>query len=257
MYAPDVLQAIFRWLHIIAGVVWIGHLYFFNFVNGPLGTVLDAETKKKVVPELMPRALFWFRWGAAFTWVTGVLLLALVFYHGALALEDQSRGWTAGALLMLPLTFAAPLFYELAQKCPITKPNEKPYGAAISGFLLITIFCALMTYVGGFSYRGTNIHLGAALGTIMAFNVWFRIWPAQQKIITAVKNGEAPDAALVKLAGTRSKHNTYMSLPLIWTMINAHTTFAAAHWIILPLFVLIGWHGVQKLYKKAGTVKGF
>ncbi len=257
MYAPDVLQALFRWFHIIAGVMWIGLLYFFNFVNGPLGAALDAETKKKVVPELMPRALFWFRWGAAFTWVTGVLLLALVFYHGALALEDQSRGWTAGALLMLPLTFAAPLFYELAQKCPITKPAEKPYGATISGFLLITIFCALTTYVGGFSYRGTNIHLGAALGTIMAFNVWFRIWPAQQKIITAVKNGEAPDAATVKLAGTRSKHNTYMSVPLLWMMINAHTTFAAGHWTILLLFVLFGWHGVQRLYKKAGTVKGF
>lgn len=257
MYAPDVLQAIFRWLHIVAGILWIGHLYFFNFVNGPMAAVLDAETKKKVVPELMPRALFWFRWGAAFTWVTGVLLLALVFYHGALALEDQSQGWTGGALLMMLLTFAAPLFYELAQKCPITKPAEKPYGAAISGILLSTIFVALMYYVGGFSYRGMSIHLGAAFGTIMAFNVWFRIWPSQQKIITAVKNGEAPDAAIVKLAGTRSKHNTYMSVPLLWFMINAHTTFAAIHWITIPLFVLIGWHGVQHLYKKAAKVKGF
>ncbi len=71
------LEAIFRWLHIVAGIVWIGHLYFFNFVNAPATAKLDGATKKAVVPELMPRALFWFRWGAAWTWFTGVLLLLL------------------------------------------------------------------------------------------------------------------------------------------------------------------------------------
>ena len=68
------------------------------------------------------------------------------------------------------------------------------------------------------------IHVGAMFGTTMAFNVWFRIWPAQQKIITAIKNGQAPDAALVGLAGLRSRHNTYMSAALIWTMISLHTS---------------------------------
>src|SRR3989442_3107777 len=60
---------IFRWIHIVAGIVWIGHLYFFNFVNGPFAATLDADTRKKVVPQLVPRALYWFRWGAAWTWV--------------------------------------------------------------------------------------------------------------------------------------------------------------------------------------------
>jgi uncharacterized membrane protein len=59
------LEAIFRWLHVLAGIVWIGHLYFFNFVNGPFAAKIDAGTRKSVVPELMPRALYWFRWGAA------------------------------------------------------------------------------------------------------------------------------------------------------------------------------------------------
>ena len=76
------LEALFRWIHIVAGIMWIGHLYFFNFVNGPFQGTMDGETKKKVNPELMPRALFWFRWGAAWTWVSGLLLLMLVFYHG-------------------------------------------------------------------------------------------------------------------------------------------------------------------------------
>src|SRR5579859_3953525 len=78
------LQLAFRWLHVIAGVMWIGHLWFFNFVNGPLAKTYDADSKKKVVPELMPRALYWFRWGAAYTWITGILLLGIVYYMGGL-----------------------------------------------------------------------------------------------------------------------------------------------------------------------------
>jgi uncharacterized membrane protein len=118
----------------------------------------------------------------------------------------------------------------------------------------------------GFSYRSVNIHLGALFGTNMAFNVWFRIWPAQQKIITAIKGGEAPDGGLVALAGLRSKHNTYMSVPLIWTMINQHTESlaggnfgitAGTNWLVLMGIVALGWHIVFQLYKKSGKVKGF
>ena len=79
MEAKELLQALFRWIHIVAGIFWIGHLYYFNFVNGPFEGTLDGEGKKKVVPQLRPRALYWFRWGAAWTWITGVLLVLLVF----------------------------------------------------------------------------------------------------------------------------------------------------------------------------------
>src|SRR5258706_10845774 len=76
------LQLTFRWLHVIAGVMWIGHLWFFNFVNAQVAKTYDADSKKKVVPELMPRALYWFRWGAAWTFITGIFLLAFVYYMG-------------------------------------------------------------------------------------------------------------------------------------------------------------------------------
>jgi uncharacterized membrane protein len=97
-------------------------------------------------------------------------------------------------------------------------------------------------------------------GTIMAFNVWFRIWPAQQKIIKAVKDGQAPDAAIVALAGTRSRHNTYLSVPLIWTMINQHTagtSFSSWGYIGLFVIILLGWHIVFQLYAKSAKVQGF
>src|SRR4030042_1106364 len=96
----DILDPLFRWLHIFAGIIWIGMLYFFNWVNGPFAATLDGDTKKKVVPELMPRALFWFRWGAAWTWITGVLLLALVFYHSKLFLTGATQGWPNSAIGM-------------------------------------------------------------------------------------------------------------------------------------------------------------
>ena len=96
----DVLTALFRWIHVGAGIVWIGMLYFFNWVNGPFAATMDGETKKKVVPELMPRALYWFRWGAAWTWMTGVLLLLLVFYHGGIMFDDAAA-WTPGAIVMV------------------------------------------------------------------------------------------------------------------------------------------------------------
>src|ERR1044071_4783145 len=70
----DLVNLFFRWIHVVAGVMWIGHLWFFNFVNAQVAKTYDADSKKKVIPELMPRALYWFRWGAAYTWITGILL---------------------------------------------------------------------------------------------------------------------------------------------------------------------------------------
>lgn len=255
----DLLNALFRWLHILAGIIWIGMLYFFNFVNGPFQGTLDGETKKKVNPELLPRALWWFRWGAAWTWVTGVLLLLLVFYHGRIVFDADGQ-WTLGAGVMVAVVFLAPFVYDALHKSPLGK-DPKVFGAV--AFVLAALTIALMALWGGFSYRAYNIHLASLFGTIMAFNVWFRIWPAQQKILTAVKNGTPPDAALVALAGARSRHNTYMSVPLVWGMINQHTTTVSLGipgqygFALYLIVVLVAWHLVWQLYKRTAKVKGF
>jgi len=184
------LDQLFRWLHIFAGILWIGMLYFFNFVNGPFAGTLDADSKKKVVPELMPRALFWFRWGAAYTWLTGVLLLGIVFYSNrAVLLGDPHRNWELSTIVMVAVTFLAPFLYDILAKSGLGK-NIKVL--ATVGFVLIAVFLYLMADWAKFEYRAYLIHTGSMFGTIMAFNVWFRIWPSQKKIITAVKNGEAP-----------------------------------------------------------------
>jgi uncharacterized membrane protein len=199
MDGMNLLESLFRWIHVVAGILWIGLLYFFNWVNSAFAPTMDAETKKKVIPELIPRTLYWFRWGAAFTWVTGVLLLLLVYYHTGLLFETGH--WGVMTFIMLAIVFFGVFIYDAL----VNGPLKEPMATFIGGLVLAFVVLALMDWVAGFSFRGYAIHLGALFGTIMAFNVWFRIWPAQQKIITATKEGTAPDAALVALAGTRSK----------------------------------------------------
>ena len=257
----DGITFIFRWLHIFVGIIWIGHLYFFNFVNGQMTAKLDGATKQKVVPELMPRALYWFRWGAAWTWITGVVLLLLVFWHGGL-MFDPGDGWGGGAIAMALITFLAVFVYDALWNSGL-KSNVR--AATIVSFLLLAVTVFLFVNVGAFTPRAVLIHTGAMFGTMMAFNVWFRIWPAQQRIIAAVKAGEAPAAADPALAGLRSKHNTYMSLPLLWAMANEHATpffggnFGIPgdyYWVAWLVIVAVAWHVIFQCYRIAGRVSG-
>ncbi|MBI1870072.1 MAG: urate hydroxylase PuuD [Chlamydiae bacterium] len=191
-----------RWIHFIAGITWIGHLYFFNFVNVPFTKTMDGETKKKVVPQLAPRALFWFRWGAMFTFISGVLYII----------------W-------------------------------KIFIATDAG----------LTGTGGLftSTWGKWISFGGLLGTIMWFNVWFIIWPAQKKIIRWVKDGQSPPemAGIVKKAYLASRTNTYLSIPMLFGMGAASHFPSFSLWgvpIVLGIGFAIAWHLV-KLSAKAGS----
>jgi uncharacterized membrane protein len=164
--------------------------------------------------------------------------------------------------ISLTITFLTVFLYDFFYKSSLGKNTRV---ATIISFAYIAGFIFLMSNCGGMEYRAYNIHVGAMFGTIMAFNVWFRIWPAQQRIITAIKGGEAPNADDVGLAGLRSKHNTYMSVPLIWTMINGHHSgsglwsgqygISGELWFLI--MIALGWHVVFQLYKKSGKVKGF
>jgi uncharacterized membrane protein len=254
-----ITEALLRWGHVFAGIIWIGHLYFFNWVNGPLQGVLDKETKQKVVPELMPRALFWFRWGAAWTWILGVLLLGMVFYMSkSILFENTASGetWGPGAGVMVLLVFVAPFIYDVLANSGLGKNNT---ALAVVGLVLVFGLMYAYAHYANFTYRGSLIHLGSTFGTIMAFNVWFRIWPLQKKIIAAVKAGQAPDAAWPAMAGARSKHNTYLSVPLVFAMLNTHTTafnvgYPGASTVIV---VAVGWLLVMMMYKTSTGVKGF
>ena len=162
------LELFLRWLHVIAGIIWIGHLYFFNFVNANFQAKIDKDIKQKVNPQLMPRALFWFRWGAMITLIMGLALFTLLYMYKGDGKFGPSALW---------------------------KFNDK------------------------ITDRAIWIMIGMTCGIIMWFNVWFIIWPRQQKIIRAVRDGKAPDAAMVKMAGNASKLNTYLSAPMLFGML--------------------------------------
>ena len=253
------LQLIFRWGHVVAGVMWIGHLWFFNFVNGPMGTKLDGPTKKLVVPELMPRALFWFRWGAAWTWITGILLLGLIYYQTKTVLFDQDHIgnpwlWLAIVLIALAIGF---VIYNL-----ILKKVTNVMVASIINLVLFAIVYYVLECFGHFSGRALYIHAGGIFGTMMALNVWMVIWPSQQKIIRGVKDGNPADAEVVRQAGLRSRQNTYMSVPLIFLMISNHypTVYGADPLVrdgILAAVIILGFLLVRWMYAKAAKVEGF
>ena len=101
MDAMSWVDVISRWAHVVAGVLWIGLLYYFNWINGSVAAKLDADTKQKVLPELLPRTLYFFRWGAAYTWVTGVLLLGVVYYRDGLTRARRSALCVGGGIVVV------------------------------------------------------------------------------------------------------------------------------------------------------------
>jgi uncharacterized membrane protein len=262
MHEPlnTILNLVFRWAHVVAGIVWIGLLYFFNWVNSPFQATIDGPTKKAVNPELLPRALFWFRWGAAWTWITGILLAGLIYYQGHQAFDGDYQTtqnpwlWLAVFFIILALGF---VLYNLIMK----SIANKVVGAAISLVIFAGVYLFL-EYVGHYGGRSLYIHAGAILGTMMAGNVWMIIWPYQQRIIRAVKEGTAPDPAEVAAAGLRSRHNTFMSVPLVFLMISNHypNAYGQSPMLrdgILAVMIAVGFIVTKMIYGKAPKVAGF
>lgn len=122
-------------------------------------------------------------------------------------------------------------------------------------FILIAAVTHVIVKGAEFGYRAYVIHIGALFGTIMIMNALMRILPATRKIVSAFREGAAPDPAVLALSATRSKHVVYLSVPLVWTMINAHTaTPAADSWLYLLGVILIGWLLVAWVYKLVGKL---
>jgi len=247
------LNIVFRWLHVIAGVMWIGHLWFFNFVNGHVAKTYDADSKKKVVPELMPRALYWFRWGAAYTFITGILLLGLVYQMGGSLIPtgpDAKVSLGVASAISLGALVVGFLIYDVLWKA---MAKQEMAGMVVSLLLTAGVAYGLSLV---FIPRAVFIHIGALYGTSMAANVWMRIWPNQRRIIAAIKDGKAPDAAWGGMAGLRSKHNTYMSMPLLFLMLSNHypTLYGMAYsWALIPGFVAVGWLIAKLCYMKSAS----
>ncbi|HEY6002824.1 MAG TPA: urate hydroxylase PuuD [Anaeromyxobacter sp.] len=251
------LEAAFRWVHVVAGILWIGHLYFFNFVNLQVAKTYDPDSRKKVAPELMPRALYWFRWGAVYTWLSGILLAGLLYWSvdslvtrrpGGAATIPHMAGVAIALVAIALVFFVYEAIWRLAGK------NERVGVGVLYGAFVVVLFLLSRIFTG----RAVFMHAGMLFGTIMVMNVWMRIWPAQKRIIRAVKGlAPAPEPSVPALAALRSKHNAYMSVPLIFTMVANHypTIYAQDEsWLILAAIVALGFVVTKLLYlKSAGS----
>lgn len=250
------LEAAFRWTHVVAGILWIGHLYFFNFVNAQLMKTYDTESRKKVVPELMPRALYWFRWGAVYTWTSGILLAGFVYWSVDNLVGKDASGrpviaHMAGVAISLALIGVVFFVYDAIWKA--AGKNERVGVGVLYGVFVVILFGLSRIFTG----RAVFIHAGMLFGTIMVMNVWMRIWPAQKRIIQAVKGlAPAPDPSVPAMATLRSKHNTYMSVALVFTMIANHypTIYGwDESWLILAAILAVGFLVTKLLYLKSAS----
>jgi uncharacterized membrane protein len=256
------LNLIFRWIHVFAGIMWVGTTYYFTWLDARLTEEEKAMVntgnaaqiwmvhsggfyvvEKRKVPDLASRKLHWFRWEAGTTWLSGMALLILLFYIGGGALVDPdvcdiSVG--AAVALGVGVLIGGWVIYDLLMLSPLGK-NEKAF-AVVAYVLLVGVSFGLSRFL---SSRAAYIHVGAMMGTIMAANVWMRILPAQKKMIAAINAGQKPDDRLSAQAKLRSKQNTFMAVPLVFLMISNHfpgVTYGDRYnWAILAILILVGW----------------
>lgn len=213
-----VLQLLFRWFHFIAGVAWIGILYFFNLVNVNFMKGIDAPTKGKVIPGMLKPALWYFRWGAVFTVLTGLIYFA-VWIVGAEGTHKALGIWFGMVLA------AYVVMYFLIE---VQKVNNGNVLAAIFVVLVLAMSAAIVKYAGFASTKSISIGIGGGIGFMMFLNVWGIIWRHQKRIIAWTEENVAkgtaipPEAAaLGRRAFLASRTNAWLSLPMLFFMGNA------------------------------------
>ncbi len=253
------LHLCFRWMHLIAGIMWIGNSMFFAWldrhilpVEGKAGSEGELwmvhsggfyeVDKKRVALDQMPKVLHWFKWEAGFTWVSGFFLLIVVYYMGGgvyLTDPNVSRiGPGAATALGIGTLVLGWVAYDLMVLSPLGRMG---WAAAALGYLLLCGVAFGLSQV--LSGRAAYLHVGAMMGTLMAANVWMRIIPAQRRMVEATREGRKPDATQAKRAKQRSVHNHYMTFPLLFIMMSNHfpNTYGSKHgWLVLAVLMLAG-----------------
>jgi uncharacterized membrane protein len=262
-YLLDWLTLVARWAHIVVAIAWIGASFYFIWLDNHLEAPKDAELaggelagelyaihgggfyraqKYRLAPPQLPKTLHWFKWAAYWTWITGFALLVLVYYlHPELYLVDPAvMKLSAGAaigigLASLVVGLAA---YEGLCRSPLAT-NEWVFSITLFLFLAGTAWALTQVFSG----RGAFLHFGAILGTIMAGNVAHVIIPGQRELVRAKQEGRLPDETYAIRGKQRSVHNTYFTLPVIFTMISGHHPMTFGHswnWLVLIALTLAG-----------------
>jgi uncharacterized membrane protein len=255
-YLLDWLTLLARWAHIVVGIAWIGASFYFIWLDNHLENAKDPAfagelyaihgggfyraQKYRLAPDALPTTLHWFKWEAYWTWLTGFVLLVLVYYlnAGVYLVDPQVMPLSPGAAIGLGL---GSLVIGLAVYEGLCRAPLGERGLALALLIVLGFVAWALTQI--FSGRGAFIHFGAILGTIMAGNVAHVIIPGQRELVRAKQQGRLPDEKFSIRGKQRSVHNTYFTLPVIFTMISGHhaMTFGTRwSWLVLIALGLAG-----------------
>ena len=218
------LLMLFRWLHFVGGITWLGLLYFFNLVNVPFMKELDASTKGKVLPNLMSRTLWWFRWASVLTVIMGIA------YWGSVIASDAENGGAKSGVPFATFFVIWTMVWGLMYVCLIPGKGALDKGPVLAVIFTVIVIAAACLFLrlnnhGWESNRLLAIGIGGGMGWVMMLNVWGVIWRIQKKIIkwtadNAANGTPIPDKAkyLARQAFLTSRANFVLSFPLLFLM---------------------------------------
>lgn len=209
------VQALLRAFHVIFGIVWIGFLFFFVLVQrDAIGAM--REGRREAIAQFAPRALYWFRWAALWTFVTGVLLLGMVYHMGGLLYDDADGNGLVTFLVFFTALLMAGAWDQIAHRFSMA-------ASSISGIVFLMVLIVLMDRVADFGGRSLFIHIGGVLGLVLVMNVWQRVWPAWRKVLLpAIVAGTDPHPAVLEKVDRRSVQSVYIAVPTVLLMISNH-----------------------------------
>ena len=263
-YIVDWLSLLTRWLHLISGIAWIGASFYFVMLDNSLSQPKNPDdTKRGVFGELwavhgggfyisqkfltgpkgepLTENLHWSKWEAYTTWLSGIALLALIYWLGASSyLIDRSvMALSPPAAIAISVASLAGGWFVYDGLCRVLEGKENVLAALVFVFIMACAWALFHV----FSARAAYIHVGAIIGTIMVANVFFHIIPGQKRVVADIRAGHDPDPRPGIIGKQRSVHNTYFTLPVLFVMISNHYPMTYSHpqgWLVLGVIMLAG-----------------
>jgi len=263
-YFLDWANLLVRWLHFIAGVAWIGASFYFVMLDSSLSKpARRQDVERGVTGELwavhgggvyqsqkfllgplgepLAENLHWSKWEAYTTWLSGMGLLAIVYWFGAKTylIDQQVMALAPATAIAISIGFLAGGWIVYNLLCKALRGKD----SLLAMIIFVLVCAAAWVLFQLFSARGAFLHVGAMMGSIMAANVFFHIIPGQKRVVAQMRAGQTPDAEPGIIGKQRSVHNTYFTLPVLFIMISNHYPMTYSHqhgWLVLIFIMLAG-----------------
>ena len=263
-YLLDWANLLLRWLHFVAGVAWIGASFYFVMLDSSLSKPARQQDEARGVTgelwavhgggvyqsqkfllgpvgEPLAQNLHWSKWEAYTTWLSGMGLLAVVYWFGAKTylIDQQVMAMSPVLAVAISIAFLVGGWIVYNLLCRAMRGRDSLLAAILYGLVSLSALVLFQL----FSARGAFLHVGAMLGTIMAANVFFHIIPGQKRVVAQMRAGETPDAEPGIIGKQRSVHNTYFTLPVLFIMISNHYPMTYSHehgWLVLMFMMTAG-----------------